>query len=181
MGLVAVSILFSQVCCDSSKPTGAGGAGTGVNKAPEPEVWIEEAEDHVRLYEFRRGPNNERINHGRFLVKTLDDKVRAEGFFADGKETGIWRAFYADGKVLFEGEYLFGEKNGEWVYYDESGAIDRKELYVNGKLAIPIDSPASTEPAPASPAAAPATTTQPTSAPATTQPAPAEKSPTYGR
>lgn len=133
VALLAVTGILGSVHCDNSKPTQTTAA------PPQPKVYIEDSTDHSRLYEYRDSPNGERIRHGKFLIKSLDDKVLATGFYADDKETGIWRVFYPDGKLKIEGEWLYGEKNGEWRYFDAAGNLEKKELYVNGKLAVPID------------------------------------------
>jgi hypothetical protein len=161
--------------CDSN-------AGNNANRGPAAsvptQVWKVEAPDHVQLYEFKRtGPDGKPIYHGRCMFKTKENMIVLDGQFLDGKENGLWRAWRRDGKKLFEGDYVFGAKNGEWIYWDENGNVSKREQWVNGRMAVPIDEPigASGEP-----------TTQPsaTTAPATTSsPAsqPTLEMPTFGR
>lgn len=144
-------------------------------KPPATYVWREEAEDHVRLYEYKLGPNGERIFHGKFLIFGKNNEKLGEGYYLDGKESGILRAWHRNGKAALEGEYVFGEKNGEWIYWDESGNVTKRERWVGGRLLIPEGQEAPTS--------------QPTSAPATSQPIlvpapasqPALEAPTFGR
>ena len=45
----------------------------------------------------------------------------------------IGKLYNADGKLIFEGTYLDGEKNGEGKEYDNDGKIKYEGQYMNGK------------------------------------------------
>ncbi len=45
-----------------------------------------------------------------------------------------WSGYYKSGKMQFEGNWRKGKKHGEWTYFDESGDVQKKELYKRGKL-----------------------------------------------
>ncbi|MFZ4875533.1 toxin-antitoxin system YwqK family antitoxin [Janthinobacterium sp. Mn2066] len=39
----------------------------------------------------------------------------------NGKEQGLWRDYYPDGKFAAEGHYEHGVEVGEWKYWDNGG------------------------------------------------------------
>ena len=41
----------------------------------------------------------------------------------DGKKTGVWKCFYADGKVQTEGPYANDHKQGAWKLYHTNGQL----------------------------------------------------------
>lgn len=47
---------------------------------------------------------------------------------------GPYFFYYESGKLKTAGGYLNDLKNGEWKYYDESGAVTRVEHFKNGEL-----------------------------------------------
>lgn len=42
---------------------------------------------------------------------------------ADGSRHGVRRAWYADGRLWFEGEYLHGKRAGAWTFWFPNGAV----------------------------------------------------------
>lgn len=173
---VVVTVLFATAAgCDSS-----GNSGGQRAAAPKTELWAVETPDHIQLYEYqKKNAKGEPIYHGRCIFKTKQDEKILDGYFVEGKENGLWRAWHRNGKLLFEGDYVLGAKNGEWVYWDAEGNEAKREQWMNGKMAVPLDPEKPT-------VGTPPTSTQPatTSQPLTTS-APASKSidemPTFGR
>jgi len=52
-----------------------------------------------------------------------------EGDYADGKKTGAWFEWY-ENKLTFSGSYTDGKPDGEFIYYDKSGAeLGRFEIH----------------------------------------------------
>ncbi len=55
---------------------------------------------------------------------------------AIGKPNGVYSEFYENGKPKIMGSYsIIGSnevKNGQWMWYNESGNIDKIEDYLNG-------------------------------------------------
>jgi hypothetical protein len=49
-----------------------------------------------------------------------------------GKPSGVYRAFYPDGKPLIFAVYGWGALHGDWTEYDEFGRIAIKGRYRNG-------------------------------------------------
>ncbi len=50
-----------------------------------------------------------------------------------GKPSGIFRAFYPDGKQLLFGVYGWGSLHGDWAEYDPTGRVTVKGQYRMGK------------------------------------------------
>lgn len=67
---------------------------------------------------------------GRFAEDTSKVAVRLD--YKRGKPSGIYRAFYQDGKPLIFAVYGWGSLNGDWTEYDEFGRISVKGQYRNG-------------------------------------------------
>ena len=56
-----------------------------------------------------------------------------EGEYLNGKRNGKGKEYYDDGKLKFEGEYLNGERNGKGKEYDRDGELKFEGEYLNGK------------------------------------------------
>ena len=50
-----------------------------------------------------------------------DGNLRFEGKFVDDNPNGEHTWYWDDGKVKQKGRYVMGRKNGDWKKYDESG------------------------------------------------------------
>ena len=63
-----------------------------------------------------------------------DGKLLFEGEYLNGKRNGIGKVYdYWNGKLIFEGEYLNGERNGIGKEYNEDGKKIFEGEYLNGK------------------------------------------------
>ena len=63
-----------------------------------------------------------------------NDKLLFEGEYLNGKKNGKYKEYYHDGKLEFEGEYLNGKKwNGKCKVYDYNGKLYFEGEYLNGK------------------------------------------------
>lgn len=49
--------------------------------------------------------------------------LKAEGSFADKKQTGEWKFYYESGALNIEGSFINGNRVGEWKFYYENGQI----------------------------------------------------------
>ena len=47
--------------------------------------------------------------------------------------TGVWKAFWDNGKVMEEGRYINWAKDGTWKRYQEDGTVDSITVYEKGK------------------------------------------------
>ncbi len=52
----------------------------------------------------------------------------------NGRPEGDFKVIYPDGKVSFTGKYVNGLPDGEWIYYERTGLVDRVEVYKKGKF-----------------------------------------------
>jgi len=95
------------------------------------------------------------LKQGKWMVRHDNGQLRYSGQFKDGKPTGEFRYFAADGnhtktllfngdsafarffhtsgELMAEGIYLKEKKHGKWKYYDEEGDISIQEMYKDGK------------------------------------------------
>ena len=56
-----------------------------------------------------------------------------EGEFVEGEKHGDWVAYYANGNKMREGRYVNGKKDGPWTLYYENGNKKSECTFVNGK------------------------------------------------
>jgi len=55
-----------------------------------------------------------------------------EGEYKGGQPDGIWKHYYANGKLKFQGNYNFGEADGKHKFYFDSGKIQEEGNYNMG-------------------------------------------------
>ena len=87
----------------------------------------------LEYYKLKSGKYIIKGEDGKVREYTLFDKLIFEGEYLNGKRNGIGKEF--KGKfLLFEGEYLNGKRNGKGTEYDEiSRGIKFEGEYLNGK------------------------------------------------
>ena len=61
------------------------------------------------------------------------DRIAVELDIKRGKPSGVYRAYYPDGKPLIFAVYGWGSLHGDWTEYDEMGRIAIKGKYRDGK------------------------------------------------
>jgi antitoxin component YwqK of YwqJK toxin-antitoxin module len=64
----------------------------------------------------------------------LDGKLKLRGAYKAGEKHGPFKTYYNSGKPMIEGQYNLGHQDGIWNYYDEKGAVSKKEFYESGNL-----------------------------------------------
>lgn len=62
-----------------------------------------------------------------------DGKIKSEGHYKDGKREKKWNFYFNNGHVEQTGEYVNGKPSGEWIKYFSDGKLNRDEFYENGK------------------------------------------------
>lgn len=62
-----------------------------------------------------------------------DGKVKSEGSYKDGKREGRWSFFHNNSQTEQVGEYVKGKPSGEWKKFFIDGKLQRNEFYENGK------------------------------------------------
>ena len=60
-------------------------------------------------------------------------KLIFEGEYLNGKRNGKGKEYNDNGKLIFEGEYLNGKRNGKGKEYDNNGKLIFEGEYLNGK------------------------------------------------
>ena len=62
-----------------------------------------------------------------------DGKLAFEGKYIDGLESGEHKYFYPDGTQREQRMYRLGEPDGTWKMYDQTGTLSLEIEYKNGK------------------------------------------------
>ncbi len=62
-----------------------------------------------------------------------DGKIKAEGSFTNGRQTGRWTYYYDDGTKKAEGEYRDDLREGKWTEWNDRGEVAAQLIYRNGK------------------------------------------------
>lgn len=84
---------------------------------------------HAVTYEpIRSDPAFKR--EGRFAADT--SRVAVSMDYKRGTASGIFRAFYPDGRPLIFAVYGWGSLHGDWTEYDETGSVSVKGQYRQG-------------------------------------------------
>lgn len=102
--------------------------GTYVDGEREGE-WLINVGEHREEGEYRLGRRN-----GVWKFYFRNEKLKYEGKFVDGREEGVHRTNYENGSVKLLARYKFGDAEGDWVYYNEEGQVVRVETYARGKV-----------------------------------------------
>ena len=51
---------------------------------------------------------------------------------ANGNRTGLWRGYWDNGKLDYEGNYIAGKATGLWRGYYDNGKLMYEGNYING-------------------------------------------------
>lgn len=52
--------------------------------------------------------------------------------YVNGRLDGLYIAWHRNGRVFVVGEYVDGEKHGEWLYYEPDGTLVTRSIYDHG-------------------------------------------------
>jgi len=78
-----------------------------------------------------QGEYVEGLKEGAWILNIND--YREEGAYFEGLKTGAWLHYYISTKTLsFEGSYESGKENGEHIYYYDNGKVKRRGQYLFG-------------------------------------------------
>jgi antitoxin component YwqK of YwqJK toxin-antitoxin module len=61
-----------------------------------------------------------------------NEKIKFEGKYVDGMEEGIHNHYFPTGQQKQSGRYKFGEKEGDWVEWNEDGTLKMTVTYQRG-------------------------------------------------
>jgi len=71
---------------------------------------------------------------GPWVRYRADGQLWSKGTFKDGKEDGPWVSYWDNGRIHEKGTYKDGEKDGPWVSYWKNGQLWSKGTFKDRKL-----------------------------------------------
>jgi antitoxin component YwqK of YwqJK toxin-antitoxin module len=71
----------------------------------------------------------ENKNVGEWKYYFPDGSLQTSGYYEDDIPTVKWIWFNLQGKIIEEGNYIGGNREGEWKTYDSIGSLDIVRLY----------------------------------------------------
>ncbi len=83
------------------------------------------------------GQSHNPVRHGVWKSYYKNGQLRYEGLFAMGVKNGPFKEYYPTSNSRAAGEYVNNKRNGNWVFYDRDGkTVDevKSGLYTMGKL-----------------------------------------------
>ena len=115
------------------------------------EVWTEDGAQKLSAIEYKNNlkngtaywwmPTGELDMQGTFVNDLQDGtwtyyrhdnwKIGNTGNFSEGKKTGHWQWFYANGAKWKEGDYEADQKTGTWTFYYENGQKEHEGDFEN--------------------------------------------------
>lgn len=107
---------------------------SGVLRAQPDTLYVPDANGTVQPLAVTYPPLQQEeqfIHVGRYTADTAHMAVRMA--FKRGKPSGVFRAYYPDGRPLIFAVYGWGSLHGDWTEYDPVGRIAVKGQYRNGK------------------------------------------------
>lgn len=82
--------------------------------------------------EYQYLVSNTTVKHGNYKL-LYNGKVMREGPYSNGKRNGTWTFNSYDGYIVCTGDYKAGEKHGEWFHYYANGEPASASYYNEGK------------------------------------------------
>ncbi len=74
--------------------------------------------------EFKNGER-----HGKWTAWFENGVLQSEGFFKEGKNSGIRKVYYENGNKYYEGKYKNDKPIGRWIFYNTNGSISQEIDY----------------------------------------------------
>lgn len=116
--LISCALLFS--CASESKDD--------QNTTHEPLVLDTSMKDLVGVIE-----ENPPVMNGDYVEKYDNGIVKMKGYYINGKRNGQWTGFFADGKLMSEGFFKDGLRDGKAIVYHQNGQVYYTGYYNNGR------------------------------------------------
>lgn len=85
------------------------------------EIPYETGELRYRYARYLASDGQEWIRHGLFQSYYPTGQLASEGYYENGKESGVWKDFHDNGRLAAQGEYRDGVECGTWRYWDADG------------------------------------------------------------
>ncbi len=73
--------------------------------------------------------DNDGLKNGIWTSYFENGQKNSESNFLNGTNHGYSMVWYPNGNVRYFGDYKAGKRTGEWVFYEEDGAVAKKESY----------------------------------------------------
>ena len=84
---------------------------------------------------YENGQQGSEVNYetGKAVYWYTNGAKNSEGtMLKGGKHDGKWTAWFENGQLNYIGNYKNGQKDGEWIWYDQKGKITAKETFDAG-------------------------------------------------
>jgi antitoxin component YwqK of YwqJK toxin-antitoxin module len=74
------------------------------------------------------------LREGPWIQYYTDGTVKMKANNHSDKKHGVMEVFSEKGTLIISGKYAEGDPDGTWLFYDEKGKIEKKEVYDKGAL-----------------------------------------------
>ena len=88
---------------------------------------------------LREGNYKNNFKEGVWKEYTDKGVLHEQSTYVAGNLQGVYKEFYASGKVRQEGNYKDDQKDGTWKYYDASGKLTAEVIYEKGNRIKTVD------------------------------------------
>jgi antitoxin component YwqK of YwqJK toxin-antitoxin module len=61
-------------------------------------------------------------------------RLLEQGNYKDGKKDGVVTRFHPNGHIRYKGNYVAGKRTGTWMFYREDGELETESVYEDGEL-----------------------------------------------
>ena len=73
------------------------------------------------------------ITDGEFIEYHSNGNIKTKGLLKNGKRTGVWTSYFVSGKVQSESKFDKGKLNGKTATYYPNGNVQYMGLYINNE------------------------------------------------
>ncbi len=87
------------------------------------EIPFESGEIQYRYSRYLAEDGKKWVRHGLFVAYYRNGRLASEGNYVDGVEHGLWRDFHENGQLAAQGIYENGKEVGEWHFWNADGTI----------------------------------------------------------
>ncbi len=92
-------------------------------------IWFYQVGDEIEEGEYRNGLPEGKFKHYYRQTKQL----KYEGEYVQGNPDGKHKWYYENGNLKEIGNYIMGEKHGDWLQFDEQGLLLQSTVYEHDK------------------------------------------------
>jgi TonB family protein len=73
---------------------------------------------------------------GEFTDRTMDDRILREGAYRNNVKQGLFKFYHENGVLESTGEYLNGQRAGEWRYYNDHGGTKQVVVFEGREFSV---------------------------------------------